>query len=154
MRIVICLSVEDDLAIVEATARLTPLKGAAVELLHVADVTDEHELKSSLRPGLVRPRVAEAQLRASQRAFASLEDVRRRAKALLENFGVEEVTASVRQGRPEREIVAHLHERDADLCVIARRPNWFETRDAGPKSIGHVARFAADHARCAVLLLR
>jgi hypothetical protein len=52
------------------------------------------------------------------------------------------------RGRIEREVVAAAQR--ADLLVFARDG---ERGHAGPKSIGHAARFVLDHVTCRVLLV-
>lgn len=86
--------------------------------------------------------------------MSALEDIAGRATELLVRSGATRVTLAMREGRPEREIVASLSEKPADVCVIARRSDWVEDSRTGPRSVGHVARFVLDHAPCAVLLLR
>ncbi|HEX3512945.1 MAG TPA: universal stress protein [Trebonia sp.] len=54
----------------------------------------------------------------------------------------------VRQGRPEREVVAAAA--DADLLIVARDGDQSRL---GPKSLGKEARFVVDHAPCQVLLI-
>ena len=49
-----------------------------------------------------------------------------------------------RHGRPEHQVTAAA--RDATLLVVAR-----QGAEAGPKSLGHAARFVGDHAPCPVL---
>jgi len=154
MQIVVCLDIEDGFALIEQMARLASLRDASVELLHVIDVAERDELEGALRPGLVRPRVAEASADALRSERSALHDVYRQAEELLVKRGAAKVTLSIGQGRPERAIVARLQNLNANLCVLARRSDRLESPDVGPKSVGHVARFALDHAPCAVLLLR
>ncbi len=59
-----------------------------------------------------------------------------------------------RTGRPEREIVQAAEEWRADVLVICSRSLRERGPLAGPKSVGHVARFVLDHAPCPVLLIR
>lgn len=151
MRIVVCLSIEDELLPVEAIARLVSLRDAEVDLLHVIDEA-EAEFERSMRIGLLRPRGAD--VRAADHQREALEVIRRCADALLSDRGAAWVSASMRRGRPEREIVMHLREQNADLCVVGRREEWAERHATGPRSVGRVARFVCDHAPCAVLLLR
>jgi hypothetical protein len=50
------------------------------------------------------------------------------------------------QGRAEHAVVEAA--RGADVLVLARA-----TRDPGPRSLGHAARFVVDHAACGVVLV-
>jgi nucleotide-binding universal stress UspA family protein len=54
----------------------------------------------------------------------------------------------VRQGRPEREVVAASA--DVDLLVLARDG---DRSRLGPRSLGHHTRFVVDHAPCQILLV-
>lgn len=71
--------------------------------------------------------------------------------------GAEQIESVALRGRPEQEIVRLGAERSIDLIVVCNRrvlgPHE-PPHPAGPKSVGHVARFVLDHAPCPVLLLR
>jgi nucleotide-binding universal stress UspA family protein len=154
MHIVVCLDFEDGFAPIEAFPKLVPFGASTVELLHVVDAGERRELEGALHPGLVRPHPQEAELRSQRSERKAVEAVAERAAQALGRGGARKVTLTTLEGRPEREIVARLQDSRADVCVIARRPDWQETASSGPRSVGHVARFVLDHAPCAVLLLR
>ena len=59
-----------------------------------------------------------------------------------------EAGREVRQGRPEREVVAACA--DVDLLVLARDG---DRSRLGPRSVGHHTRFVVDHAPCQILLV-
>ncbi|MFN2520405.1 MAG: universal stress protein [Candidatus Limnocylindria bacterium] len=58
------------------------------------------------------------------------------------------------RGRPEREIVDLAAKLQADLLVVGAREGEYGPSEAGPRSVGHVARFVIDHAPCPVLVVR
>jgi nucleotide-binding universal stress UspA family protein len=60
----------------------------------------------------------------------------------------------LREGRPEWEIVETAAVWRADLVVVCARSRYDRFEMIGPASVGHVARFAVDHAPCPVLMLR
>ena len=59
-----------------------------------------------------------------------------------------EAGSAVRQGRPEREVVAACA--NVDLLVLARDG---DRSRLGPRSLGHHTRFVVDHAPCQILLV-
>lgn len=59
-----------------------------------------------------------------------------------------DAAVQVRQGRPEREVVAACAE--MDLLVLARDG---DRSRLGPRSLGHHTRFVVDHAPCQILLV-
>ena len=63
------------------------------------------------------------------------------------------ITTEVRRGQPEHEIIAAAETFRPDAVILGARPRTGRT-DAGPRSIGHVARFVVDHAPVPVLLVR
>ncbi len=63
------------------------------------------------------------------------------------------ISAEVRRGKPEHEIIAAAKAFQADAVVLCARPRMGPT-ESGPRSLGHVARFVIDHAPVPVLLVR
>jgi nucleotide-binding universal stress UspA family protein len=63
------------------------------------------------------------------------------------------ITTEVRRGQPEHEIIAAVTAFGADAVVLGARPRTGPT-EAGPRSVGHVARFVLDHAPVPVVLIR
>ena len=63
------------------------------------------------------------------------------------------VTTEVRRGQPEHEIIAASAAFRAVAAVLCVRPRTGPT-EAGPRGVGHVARFVVDHAPVPVLLVR
>jgi nucleotide-binding universal stress UspA family protein len=63
------------------------------------------------------------------------------------------IANTVAQGRPEQEIVAAARRLSPDAVVLCARPRIGPT-EAGPRSVGHVARFVTDHSPVPVLLIR
>jgi nucleotide-binding universal stress UspA family protein len=64
-----------------------------------------------------------------------------------------EISHLVAKGRPEREIVAAAQRLNPDAVVLSARPRS-DPDEAGPRSVGHVARFVLDHSPVPVLLVR
>jgi nucleotide-binding universal stress UspA family protein len=64
-----------------------------------------------------------------------------------------QITHLVAQGRPEQEIIAAAQRLHADAVILCSRPRSGPT-EPGPRSVGHVARFALDHSPVPVLLIR
>lgn len=63
------------------------------------------------------------------------------------------ITTEVRRGQPEHEIIAAATTFQAHAVVLCARPRSGPT-EAGPRSVGHVARFVVDHAPVPVLMVR
>jgi len=119
------------------------LPDAEVTLLHVASEEPVQASAGALAGLLGRHRRGpelEAQLEdvAGEAAGALLHD----AAARLGDPAVRQVAA---RGRPEDVVIEAA--RDADVLVAVR-----DTRDLGPRSIGHATRFVIDHAPCRLLL--
>lgn len=152
--IVVCLDLEDGVDPVQGLVDGAGIDGANVTLLHVIDAAERAKLEDSVRPGVVRAplRDIEDTLDADERAM--LRETYERAVPMLHARHAGDVRLNVGSGRPERVIVSYLAESRAGLCVVGRRPGWKQDRDAGPHSVGKVARFVIDHAPCPVLVLR
>lgn len=182
MRVLLCLAGDEVERGVDALARLVPLAGAEVGLLHVVDSG------AAVDAGLWRGRyIGRADLGRGWRARVEGGDrvageaIARRAAARLEEqmsaTGVRQSGVSqpdgdaadgdapevgqpgrveilLAAGRPEREIERVAGEWRADLVVVCARQGSGPLPPPGPRSVGHVARFVLDHAPCAVLLIR
>jgi nucleotide-binding universal stress UspA family protein len=153
MRVVFCLDGPTaSMVRVLADARVTlRLETAEITLLHVVDSGPRHLVDlPRARPG--RPPLPPERRRsldAAERERA--EEVLAAARdALRPDLPHAAFSSQVLAGRPEQEIVRYLDRVAANVVVLGARPG----APAGPASIGHVARFVLDHARCSVLLVR
>jgi nucleotide-binding universal stress UspA family protein len=63
------------------------------------------------------------------------------------------VATLVARGRPEQEIIGTAEHLAVDLLVLCPRPRTGPA-EAGPRSLGHVARFVVDHSPVPVLIAR
>ncbi|HEY7992870.1 MAG TPA: universal stress protein [Candidatus Eremiobacteraceae bacterium] len=154
MLIVICLDLEDGLDPITGLVGRIALAGADVELLHVVDTVERVILERSLHAGVVRPQLADVEEELDDDERAMLRATYDQAAPVLGAQGIANIRLSVGSGRPERVIVSHLSEANADLCVVARRTDWKQRREVGPHSVGKVARYIVDHASCPVFVLR
>lgn len=154
MLIVICLDLEDGIDPVQGVVGSIALDGADVTLLHVVDVAERAKLEDSVRPGIVRAPLTRVSDELDADEQTMLRETFDEASSILRGCHAGEIKLNVGSGRPERVIASYLAEAKADLCVLARRPDWKQNRESGPHSVGHVARFVVDHAPCPVLLLR
>jgi nucleotide-binding universal stress UspA family protein len=142
MKVVIWIAESTWEACVAAAKALLPTE-AAITLVHVV-APDAEAVASGAHAGLLgrRPRRHEAP------ALETLS--REEAQALLalarERLGRESEMVALR-GRPERAVIETAQ--GAELLIIARDGPAL----AGPRSIGHGARFVLDHAPCPVLLV-
>jgi nucleotide-binding universal stress UspA family protein len=116
---------------------------AEVTLLHVAS-DDVPDASRGALAGLLgrHQRGPELETRlqgvAGEAAEALLRDAAQR-------LGREDARRLAVTGRPEVVVVDAA--RGADVLVVAR-----DTRDPGPRSLGHATRFVVDHAPCLLLL--
>lgn len=118
--------------------------GGDVTLLHVVDGATAAALSAQV--GLLgRSAHADQGEFLLARAGEELLDA---AVARLGHQAGREVRREVRQGRPEREVVAACA--DVDLLVLARDG---DRSRLGPRSLGHHTRFVVDHAPCQILLV-
>jgi hypothetical protein len=127
-------------ACVDAVATLPATE---VTLLHVA--SDEPvQAESGALGGLLgrRRRGPEIEARLEGVAGEAAEALLRDAAARLGDPAAKPVAA---RGRPEQVVIEAAG--DADVLVVVR-----DTRDLGPRSIGHATRFVVDHAPCRLLL--
>jgi len=88
--------------------------------------------------------LAEAEHEGAASALAEAEDRARRLAPSVETIQL--------RGEPGRAVVDLAVQRRVDL--IAVRAGGVDQARAGPRSLGPLARFVADHSPCAVLLLR
>jgi nucleotide-binding universal stress UspA family protein len=154
MLIVVCLDVEDGIEPIRGLTASFGLDGADVTMLHVVDTAERAKLEDAVRPGIVRAQLQKVEELLEADEAAMLRETYDEAASILRECHAGEMKLDVGSGRPERVIVSYLSEKKAGLCVVARRPDWNQNHDTGPKSIGHVARFVVDHAPCPVLVLR
>ena len=158
-RVLVALAGAEDPALVAQVARVVDAGGSAIELtlLHVEE-TGARELATHdlpLRGGpwpahardAVEIRLAEAD---DLRAAALLEAWHERFAAALPHA---EIAHLVGRGRPEQEIVAAAERLAADVLVVCARPRTGPS-EAGPRSLGHVARVVVDHSPGPVLVVR
>ncbi|MBC5824991.1 MAG: universal stress protein [Candidatus Eremiobacteraeota bacterium] len=154
MNVTLCVDLRDGLRPVAATIRFVSLAGADVEIVHVREAAARTDLEHALRPGLVRPRLRETEVALRADEDSRMEEIYRRARALLRAAGCGTVALSLLDGQASQAIVRHIAQRGTDLCVIGRRPDWDEASELGPRSVGKTARYIIDHANCPVLVLR
>jgi nucleotide-binding universal stress UspA family protein len=127
-------------ACVDAVATL---HDAEVTLLHVASEEPVQASAGALAGLLGRHRRGpELEARLEGVAGEAAEALLRDAAARLADPAARQVAA---RGRPETVVIEAA--READLLVVVR-----DTRDLGPRSIGHATRFVIDHAPCRLLL--
>jgi nucleotide-binding universal stress UspA family protein len=122
---------------------LATLRDAEVTLLHVASEEPVQASAGALEGLLGRHRRGpELEARLEGVAGDAADALLRDAAARLGAPAARQVAA---RGRPEAVVVEAA--RDADVLVVVR-----DTRDLGPRSIGHATRFVIDHAPCRLLL--
>jgi nucleotide-binding universal stress UspA family protein len=153
VRALLCLDGHGTTELLRRAGRLLDLAGADCVALHVADTAPRGALELARRGFIGAPRLPgdrAAELDAAERARA--DTVARDAAAELARHGLR-AEVVVRPGLPEREIVAYAAAIQADVVVLFAH-RFGRPAPAGPKSVGHTARFVLDHAPCPVLLLR
>jgi hypothetical protein len=119
------------------------LPATDVTLLHVAS-EDIAQASAGALAGLLgrHRRGPEVEARLEGVAGEAAEALLRDAAERLGDAGARRVAA---RGRVEAVVVEAA--RDADVLVVVR-----DTRDPGPRSLGHATRFVVDHAPCRLLL--
>ena len=150
MRVLCCLDGTNVEQVSKATKMLSTSQPLTLAILYVTDTGPRHDIKH-LRERLLRPpgHPSPREEEMLQAEKASAQDI------LNEGFRyIPAAEALQRQGRPEREIVNTAAEWQADLVIVCPRADYGGGHAIGPKSVGHVARFVADHAPCPVLLVR
>jgi nucleotide-binding universal stress UspA family protein len=142
MRVLVWIVEETWQATVAAAAAFLPA-GADVTLLHVR-ASDAETVARGARYALLgrshRPTTEPLEVISEQSARQLLAD----AQAVLGRDAV----LDARSGRIEHEVVAAAD--TVDLLVLARDE---DRAHRGPRSLGPTARYVADHAPCAVLLV-
>jgi nucleotide-binding universal stress UspA family protein len=163
MRVLCCLDGTNTERLARQTYALLNAQNLRLALLYVIDSGPGHEMER-LRQRYIGLGQRGADLLA-QTAQAEQEQGQEILATALATFraqwpgspGPEQIEALTRRGRPEQEIVQVSASMPADLIVVCNRrvlgPGE-PPHPAGPKSVGHVARFLLDHAPCPVLLLR
>ena len=150
MRVLCCLDGTNIEQISRAVNVLLATEARTIGVLYVTDTGPEKQMERQ-RERLWRPAppppARRTQMQQAEEAAAQdiLEEGRR---------ALGEAEMLRRTGRPEREIVQAAEEWRADMLVICSRSLQERGPLAGPKSVGHVARFVLDHAPCPVLLIR
>lgn len=131
--------------------------GLEVRLLHVVDSGPRGLLPIGPGPrrgpwpkpleASIQNRVTDAENEAAATLLAVWQD-----RFATELPGVT-ITAEVRRGHPEHEIIAAAGTFRANAVVLGARPRTGPT-EPGPRSVGHVARFVVDHAPVPVIVVR
>lgn len=158
-RLLVALAGTEDPSLVAQLALVVGAGDIAVELtlLHVIDAGPRGlaqrgpELRARPWP---RPSAAGMDQRLAE---AEEEGARAILAAWSERFAAglpgATIETALRRGEPEHEIIADARERAANAIVLCARPRTGPT-EAGPRSMGHVARFVVDHAPVPILLAR
>ncbi|MDQ6883881.1 MAG: universal stress protein [Candidatus Dormibacteraeota bacterium] len=152
MRILLGIDGTDTEGLLKELATILPLEDHELILAHIHDTgaRGEMELLRGRFPGRPLPADRLERIGTAERARADgiLEDSERAAHGLARTVGVH-----ADAGEPGRLLVTIAAERPVDLVVVRARSGTGPV-PAGPKSLGHTARFVADHSPCPVLLLR
>src|SRR5919201_862238 len=132
--------------------RLFSLRGHELVLVYVHDTGVRGELEflreRVLRRGLSEPDLARVGQAEAARAEAITKEAEAAARELQAHSRI--VTEA---GEPGRVLVSVAADQRADLIVVGARSGDMSV-PAGPKSLGHTARFVVDHSPCPVFLLR
>jgi nucleotide-binding universal stress UspA family protein len=152
MRILVGIDSRQAAPLLSAVDTLVGLRGQEVVLVYVHDTGVRGELEfmreRMLRRGPSAPRMAhigEAEEAGARAILSAAEGVARQFEA--------QITAIVESGEPGRVLVFFAGDQKADLLVVGARSGDISV-PAGPRSLGHTARFVVDHSPCPVLLLR
>jgi nucleotide-binding universal stress UspA family protein len=154
MRALVAVGASQEVAWLSALLALLPAATTDLALVHIVDLGPRHEWEQARERFMAR-----APLRPDR--AASLADAERahgqaalaRAEAALRGAGYQgPLTQHLLAGHPERELVAAATTLAAGVILLRARERPGPA--SGPASVGHVARFVADHAPCPVLLLR
>jgi len=152
MRILLGIDGNDTKGLLNELATLVPLEEQELLLAYIHDTgaRGEMDLIRGRFPGRPLPVDRLDRIGAAERARADgiLEDGERAAHGLARTVGVH-----VDAGEPGRVLVTIATERQVDLVVVGARSET-TTVPAGPRSLGHTARFVVDHSPSPVLLLR
>ncbi|MDQ6710091.1 MAG: universal stress protein [Candidatus Dormibacteraeota bacterium] len=152
MRILLGIDGDDTGRLVRELATLVSLLDNELLLVHVQDTgaRGEMELIRGRFPGRALPADRLERISAAERARVD-EILREGQEAARAVARAVEVHADA--GEPGRLLAAIAAERQIDLLVVGAR-SGMRAVPAGPKSLGHTARFVVDHGPCPVLLLR
>jgi nucleotide-binding universal stress UspA family protein len=160
MRILCCLDGTNTERLARQMFALLNATDLRLALLHVIDSGPGHEMERVRQRHLgLGQRGAELFAQMTQAEQEQAQEILATAQAAFRTQwpGAEQIESVALRGRPEQEIVRLAAERSIDLIVACNRrvlgPHE-PPHPAGPKSVGHVARFVLDHAPCPVLLLR
>lgn len=152
MRILVGVASRGAPELLRALDPLVSVSGQELVLVHVLDNGAREEME--LAGGRLRSRpiprhrlreIAEAERQAARAALDEAVEVALALGALPETL--------VEEGEPGAILCRRIEECDCDLAVVAPDAGRL-TIPAGPKSVGHTARFVLDHSPRPVLLIR
>ena len=152
MRILVGVASRGAPELLRALDPLLSLSGQELVMVHVLDNGAREEME--LAGGRLRSRpiprhrlrkIGEAERQAARAALDEAVEVALALGALPETL--------VEEGEPGATLCRRIEERDCDLAVVAPDADLRAIR-AGPKSVGHTARFVLDHSPRPVLLIR
>ena len=154
MKVLCALGARDGAASVRRVLAIVGEQAVDLLLVFVIDAGPRHGLEAwggalRQRPHLGPDRLA----RIDSAEERSGEVVLAEARAYAAQTAGVRVTTQLLRGQPERVIVERTVQGDIDLVAISAREGLHSAL-SGPESVGHVARYVLDHARCDVLLIR
>lgn len=160
LRVLVAISGAEDPALVADVAMVaqSPDRTVTLTILHVVDSAAREMLGrgAALRSGPWPGRAAgptERRLeQADEEAAVELLETWRARFAATLGLDVTIVTL-VRRGRAEQEIIEAIRAIGAGAVVLSPRPR-VGPAEAGPHSLGHVARFVTDHSPVPVVMAR
>ena len=158
-RVLVAIAGTEDIGLPGHIAAVVGSGGPELEitLLHVAEIAPR-EL-AAVDPGIRRGPWPLPRREVLEQRLASADDEATAALLTLwhDRFVATMPTARidhlVARGRPEQEIVAAAERLHPDAIALCARPRPGPT-EPGPRSLGHVARFVADHSPVPVLVIR
>jgi nucleotide-binding universal stress UspA family protein len=152
MRILLGIDGRDTEALLRELMTCLPLEGHELVLAHIHDTgaRGELELLRDRFPG--RPMPADRIERIGSAERARVQEILERAARVAHGLAAT-VDVHGDAGEPGRLLVRVANERNVGLVVVGARSETTAV-PAGPKSLGHTARFVVDHSPCPVLLLR
>ncbi len=162
MRVLCCLDGSNTERLARQALSLLSAQDLRLILLYVIDSGPGQELERMRQRHLGlgqhgAERLAQTAQAEQEQAQEILTTAQATFRAQGTRTGAGEVESIMLRGRPEQEIVRLSAEQSIDLVIVCNRrvlgPDE-PPHPAGPKSVGHVARFVLDHAPCPVLLLR
>ena len=150
MRVLCCLDGSNLEQLSQVVSSTLSKEALTLGFVYITDTGPRKEVERQTGPLLRRVRPDDPRLEQMRQADeASSQEILAESRIRYPN-----AETIRREGRPEREIVNHAAEWNADLIVICPRSPQTGGPTLGPKSVGHVARFVLDHAPCPVLLVR